>query len=228
MTRLYTIHPAIKEKVPGLRLGIIRYHESKLSATPKLLQGRVNLFMENMRMDYLDKAVSDVPGVKEMRSVFKSLGMDPSRYRPSNEALIRRILQNKPFSWVNSGVDVNNFLSIQFGLPAGLYNADKIQGDIILRSGELGDVYDGLNGREITGEDKFFLADNKGIFGSPFVDSVRTRVDEATVELLHIFFIPPAYNRYPEEQILRGAAEMFTNINGGSSGIDGQPFLIIS
>jgi DNA/RNA-binding domain of Phe-tRNA-synthetase-like protein len=228
VTRLYRIHPSIKEKVPGLRLGIIGYHESRLSSTPKLLQGRVNLFMENMRMDYLDKAVTDVPGVKEFRTVFKSMGMDPSRYRPSNESLIRRILQNKPFSWVNSGVDVNNFLSIQFGLPAGLYNANKMEGDIILRPGEPGETYQGLNGREITGEDKFFLADSKGIFGSPFVDSVRTSVDETAVELLHIFFIPPGYNRYPDEQILKGAAEMFTNINGGTYGINGEPYLIIS
>ncbi|WP_027414833.1 B3/B4 domain-containing protein [Aneurinibacillus terranovensis] len=221
MSAQYTIDPFIVQEVPGLKLGILRYNRVTLSTTPKMLQGRINLLMESIRLDYEGKTAADVPGVKEFRTVLKTLGIDPSRYRPSNEALIRRVLQNKPFSWVNSGVDVNNFLSIQFGLPAGLYNMDKIKGDIILRMGEADESYPALNGREISCEGKFFLADEAGPFGSPLVDSVRTSVDDTATNLLHVFFIPPGYDKYTPDQILQSAAEMFTQVNGGTYHIDG-------
>jgi DNA/RNA-binding domain of Phe-tRNA-synthetase-like protein len=224
----YTIDPLIQAKIPGMKLGILHYDDVRLSETPGMLKGRINLFMENMRYDYLDKAASDVPGIKEWRDAFKAAGMDPSRYRPSSEALVRRVLQNKPFHWVNTGVDLNNFISLQFALPAGLYNRDKLEGDIAFRFGKPGETYDGLNGRELSCEGKLILADDKGPFGSPFVDSVRSSVEEDAANLLHVFFIHPGFTRWTEEQLLSSAAEMFTHVNGGVSRIKDDPYLVIS
>jgi DNA/RNA-binding domain of Phe-tRNA-synthetase-like protein len=225
---MYTIDPAIREKVPGLRLGILHYDNVALSPTPGMLKGRINLFLENMRYDYLDKTITDIPGIAEWRRVFKTLGMDPSRYRPSSEALVRRVLQNKPLHWIHTGVDVNNFLSLQFGLPAGLYNRDRITGDVSLRLGRSGETYEGLNGREISCEGKLVLTDAQGPFGSPFVDSVRTSVTEDATKLLHVFFIYPEFDRWTDEQLLHSAGDMFTHVNGGRCDINGQPFLVVT
>lgn len=226
--RNYTIDKEIRAKTPGLKLGILHYDNVALSPTPVMLKGRINLFLENMRYDYSEKSASDVPGIAEWRRIFKALGMDPSRYRPSSEALVRRVLQNKPFHWIHTGVDVNNFLSLQFGLPAGLYNRDRIEGDVTLRLGQSGETYEGLNGREISCEGKLVLADTQGPFGSPFVDSVRTSVTEEATHLLHVFFIYPEFNRWTDEQLLRSVKEMFTHVNGGTCEIGGQPFLVVT
>lgn len=224
----YTISEEIYTKVPGIKLGILHYNNAALSAAPAMLKGRINLFLENMRYDYLDTPASEVPGITEWRQIFKALGIDPSRYRPSSEALVRRVLQNKPFHWVHSGVDINNFLSLQFGLPAGLYNRDRIVGNVALRLGKCNESYARLNGREMSCEGKLVLADDNGPFGSPFVDSVRTSVTEDATQLLHVFFIHPGFTRWTDEQLLRAAGEMFTHINGGVCDIDGRPFLIVS
>ncbi|MBN6187931.1 hypothetical protein JQN58_13725 [Aneurinibacillus sp. BA2021] len=215
-------------KAPGIKLGILHYDDVTLSAAPAMLKGRINLFLENMRYDYLDMPVTDIPGIAEWRRTFKSLGMDPSRYRPSSEALVRRVLQHKPFHWIHTGVDVNNFLSLQFGLPAGLYNREHIIGDVVLRLGKSGETYEGLNGREISCEGKLVLADAAGPFGSPFVDSVRTSVTEQATHLLHVFFIHPGFERWTDEHLLRAVGEMFTHINGGTCDINDQPFLIVT
>jgi DNA/RNA-binding domain of Phe-tRNA-synthetase-like protein len=226
--RTYTIDDHIRQNVPGLRLGILHYDDVSLSATPVMLKGRINLFLENMRYEYLDKSAADVPGISQWRKIFKTVGMDPSRYRPSSEALVRRVLQNKPFHWIHTGVDVNNFLSLQFGLPAGLYNRDLIEGDVCLRLGRNGETYEGLNGREISCEGKLVLVDENGPFGSPFTDSVRTSVKEDATRLLHVFFIYPDFALYTDEQLLRSAGEMFTHVNGGTCEIAGRPFLIVT
>lgn len=211
----YMIDGDIRTRIPGIRLGILHYNDVKLSPTPGMLKGRINLFLENMRHDYMDKSVSDVPGITEWRQIFKAVGMDPSRYRPSSEALMRRVLQNKPLHWIHTGVDVNTFLSLQFGLPVGLYNRDFIEGDVTLRLGREDETYEGLNGREISCAGKLVLADAKGPFGSPFVDSVRTSVAEDATRLLHVFFIYPRFDRWTDEQLLHSAGDMFIHINGG-------------
>ncbi|WP_246615680.1 B3/4 domain-containing protein [Aneurinibacillus thermoaerophilus] len=225
----YTMDSSIRDKVPGLRLGILHYDNVSLSATPKMLKGRINLFLENIRHDYLDKPITEVPGITEWRRIFKALGIDPSRYRPSSEALVRRVLQNKPFHWIHTGVDINNFLSLQFGLPAGLYDRDKIEGNVCLRLGKKSETYKGLNGREISCEGKLVLADEQGPFGSPFVDSIRTSVTEEAKRLAHVFYIYPEFNRWTDEQLLKSAGEMFTHVNGGAcTKVDGKPYLVIT
>ncbi len=52
--------------------------------------------------------VGDLPVVAEVRQAFRALGKDPSRYRPSSEALLRRIAQGKGLFNVNNLVDTNN------------------------------------------------------------------------------------------------------------------------
>lgn len=145
------------------------------------------------------KTISRHPGVLTSRKVFKSLGIDPARYRPSQEALFRRVLQNKPIPLINSGVDVNNVLSLKFVLPMGLYDKDKIVSAPQIKIGEVGEVYEALNGRLIDCENKWIIRDREGPFGSPFVDSVRTAVSLNTKNLFHVIYF--LYMELPKDAL---------------------------
>jgi DNA/RNA-binding domain of Phe-tRNA-synthetase-like protein len=207
----------VKERVPGFSLGVILYSGASLSETPKMLQGRINLFVETLRLERDIARITEIDGVREWRSAFKKLGIDPSRYRPSSESLIRRLLQGNPFFWINSGVDVNNFLSVHHALPYGIYDADKLAGPIICRLGKEEDRYEGLNGRDVSMRDKLLLADSSGPFGSPIVDSVRTCVDLPARELLQVIFFHEQLSAAQRQEILGSTARMFTEINGGEA-----------
>lgn len=162
------------------------------------------------------ESISRHPGVLTSRKAFKSLGIDPARYRPSQEALFRRALQSKPIPMINSGVDVNNLLSLKFVLPMGLYDKDKIAGTPQIKIGEDGEVYEALNGRLIDCENKWIIRDREGPFGSPFVDSVRTAVVRNTKNLFHVIYF--LYMELPENALEHCRSTMEYYLKGHCKG----------
>lgn len=76
---------SITNQLPGFSLGIIRYAGVTLSDSPKMLQGRINLFVETLRNEREGSQITDIEGIREWRAMFKKLGIDPSRYRASSE-----------------------------------------------------------------------------------------------------------------------------------------------
>ncbi|AQQ52522.1 B3/B4 domain-containing protein [Planococcus lenghuensis] len=209
------IAPELHETLPDFKAGIIQYDHITVSDSPQMLKGRLRLFQEQLFFDLSDKKVTDYPAIREWRSVFKALGADPNRYRPSAEALYRRIAKQNYLDPIHSAVDMNTFLSLQYGIPLGLYDADKIQGNVLLTTGTAADTYEGLNNRPNTLAGIPITKDQAGAFGSPFVDSKRTAVTEETVRALHVFYLQPSMDSRQALQLLNAAGGMFTQIHGG-------------
>ena len=206
---------AVSERLPQLSLGVIQYSGASVSDSPKMLQGRINYFVEGLRLEHELSRLGDIEGIREWRAAFKKAGTDPSRYRPSSEALLRRLLQGNPFFWINSAVDVNNFFSVLHALPFGIYDQNHLAGDVVCRIGHEDDRYEGLNGREVHMEGKLLLADETGAFGSPIVDSKRTCVTDQSRDLLQVIFFHEGITPQKKDEILGSVARMFTEINGG-------------
>src|SRR5215471_17755061 len=80
-------------------------------------------------------SLTDLPQIKALRSSYKALGKDPSRYRGSQEALLRRILQGKPLQPINTVVDINNLLSLESWHSVGSYDAARISSSVTFRVG---------------------------------------------------------------------------------------------
>lgn len=216
MTIQVSIDHDLLQCLAGFRLGFIEYEDIVVSELPKVAKGRMNLFTASLRLDYAEAGLAAIEGIKSWRQTFKQLGIDPSKYRPSSEALIKRVLQEKSVFGVNGAVDVNNFLSMKFVLPYGIYNADKVIGEkLICRLGVEGESYNGLNGRETTMTGKLLLADQHSPFGSPIVDSVRTSIDETAQHVIQVIFIHPDFPKEKEEELLETSASLFVQINGG-------------
>jgi DNA/RNA-binding domain of Phe-tRNA-synthetase-like protein len=76
-----------------------------------------------------------------VRTMYKRVGLDPTRNRPSSEALLRRVRRGDPLPRINSMVDVCNWCSLEFQLPYGLYDAARLEGDVELRRGRDGECY---------------------------------------------------------------------------------------
>jgi DNA/RNA-binding domain of Phe-tRNA-synthetase-like protein len=108
------------------------------------------------------------------------LGKDPSRYRPSAEALLRRILSGKGFPQVNTAVDIVNLVCVESRLPIGLYDLARIQGEIVFRVGREGETYTGIGKFALNLEGLSVLCDDAGPHGSPTRDSERTMVTSST------------------------------------------------
>jgi len=125
-----------------------------------------------------------------VRSMYKRVGLDPTRTRPSSEALLRRVRRGDTLPRINSLVDVCNWCSLEFQLPYGLYDADRIDGDVELRLGHAGESYAGIRKDEVHVGGRITLADRRGAFGNPTSDSARTMVTTGTTRALVVIFAP--------------------------------------
>ncbi|MFC5590866.1 B3/4 domain-containing protein [Sporosarcina soli] len=204
------------ETIPDLKLGINHYTKITVSESPQMLKGRLQLFQEQLFFELEEKKLTDFPGIQEWRAIWKSLGADPNRYRHSTEALMRRIKKQNYIQPFHTAVDLNNFFSLQHEIPAGIYDCEKIVGDVNVTRGNEDDGYDGLNGRFNSLANILLLKDDYSPFGSPFVDSIRTAVTEETTEALHIFYLRPSLDPAEALELTTACGNMFSSISGGN------------
>ena len=125
-----------------------------------------------------------------VRTMYKRVGIDPTKTRPSSEALLRRVRKGDTLPRINSMVDVCNWCSFEFQLPYGLYDAGKIQGDVTLRIGREGESYPGIRKDDVHVNGRIALVDGAGPFGNPTSDSARTMVTTETTRGLLVVFAP--------------------------------------
>jgi DNA/RNA-binding domain of Phe-tRNA-synthetase-like protein len=125
-----------------------------------------------------------------VRTMYKRVGIDPTKTRPSSEALLRRVRKGDTLPRINSMVDVCNWCSFEFQLPYGLYDAAQIQGDVTLRIGREGESYPGIRKDDVHVGGRIALVDACGPFGNPTSDSARTMVTTATTRALLVVFAP--------------------------------------
>jgi len=157
----------------------------RVVARESLLDAPLSAAAERMRVSV---DASDITA--SVRSMYKRVGLDPTKHRPSSEALLRRLKKGEPLPRVNSLVDVINWCSVESQLPFGLYDAARIAGPVVLRIGRSGESYPGIRKDEVHVEGRLVLSDNLGPFGNPSSDSERTKVTEATTEALVVVFAP--------------------------------------
>lgn len=128
------------------------------------------------------------PGFSFSRKLYRAFSVDPTKHRPSSEALWRRIKKGLPFPFVNPFVDLTNFLSLKYQVSYGLYDLDKIEGDIAAAQGGEGEGYEGIRKDMINLKGKILLRDTRGPFGNPSSDSLRTSTTEESVNVMQVIF----------------------------------------
>jgi DNA/RNA-binding domain of Phe-tRNA-synthetase-like protein len=126
-----------------------------------------------------------------VRALYRRFGMDPTKVRPSSEALLRRMKKGDPMPRVNSLVDVANAMSIQLQVPVGLYDLDKTMGEeLTIRLGREGESYTGIRKDVVNVAGRLCIADAKGPCGNPTSDSERTMITTDTQRAAWVYFLP--------------------------------------
>ena len=124
--------------------------------------------------------------IKATRTAYKRLGKDPNRYRPSAEALRRRILRELPLYRIDTLVDLINLVSIRTGYSIGGFDADKIEGALTLGVGREGERYEGIGIGLLNIAGLPVYRDQVGGIGTPTSDEERTKISLETTSLLMI------------------------------------------
>ena len=138
---------------------------------------------ETVKLEQINKWLP----IQATRQAYKRLGKDPNRYRPSSEALRRRILRELPLYKVDTLVDLINLVSIRSGYSIGGFDADKIAGgSLVLGVGREGEIYHGIGRGELNIAGLPVYRDAVGGVGTPTSDEERTKIGLDTTHLLMI------------------------------------------
>lgn len=177
-------------EIPGVRVALIEADGVKVASSGADLVREIDQKCAELRNKFTVESLAQVEAIVAVRTMFRRWGMDPSKYRPSSEALLRRVVQGKGLYNVSNVVDLSNLGSIETGWPYGVYNRAAISGEISLRLGRPGEKYEGIGRRVWHLEARPVLVDANGPFGSPISDSTRTQVQEGVSEVLTVIYAP--------------------------------------
>lgn len=137
------------------------------------------------------RAETPPPGSDFSRRLYRTFAVDPTKHRPSSEALWRRWRDRGDFPAVHPLVDLTNLLSLTQQVCYGLYDLERIQGPVTITLGEAHDRYPGIRKNVLNLCGRIVLRDDRGAFGNPSADSLRACVDETSRDILHVLFFHP-------------------------------------
>jgi DNA/RNA-binding domain of Phe-tRNA-synthetase-like protein len=205
-----------------VRPGILWLEGATVVGHDARLDGALAAAEAAVREDFrLKPDATDGGGVRlqaeEVRTMYKRVGLDPTKRRPSSEALLRRVRKGDPLPRINSMVDVCNWCSLEFQLPYGLYDTAAIDGDVVLRLGREGESYAGIRKDDVHVGGRITLADGLGPFGNPTSDSARTMVTPATTSALLVVFAPHELDTARLRHVLDVTAARMHEFTGGTA-----------
>ena len=184
----------IKKVAPNLKVLQIEA-EVKNPATSDLLWSEIEEVAKELKNKYQLPELNKRRAIAATRAAYKALGKDPNRYRPSAEALGRRIIQDKGIYRLTTLIDVINLISIKSGYSIGGFDSDKIEGDaLILDAGTSEDIFNAIGRGQLNIEGLPVYRDLRGGIGTPTSDEERTKLTPETTHLLMLV------NIYEEDQ----------------------------
>lgn len=188
------VTPEIRERCPDF-VGTAVVASVQNSECDSTLWQEIDRFIADYRQRYTPDSIKLMPSIEATRVAYRLCGKDPSRYRPSGEALVRRILQGKDLYRVNTLVDLINLASIAFGYSIGGFDADKINvpcgssegtPTLSLGIGREGEPYEGIGRGPLNIAGLPVYRDALGGIGTPTSDHERTKLSLQTTRLLAI------------------------------------------
>ena len=199
------IEKRLKDLVPKIQLLCVEVEVKVGKSSEQFWKEQVEKHVNKIRKKIQLKDIAAIPTNHATREAYKLCGKDPSRYRPSAEALLRRVVYGKSLYHVNNVVDILNLISITSGFSIGGFDLDKTKGKIRLDIGDASS-YDAIGRGELNIEYMPALRDNVGFFGTPTSDSTRTMITTSTKRFLMVFY--DFYGEFNLEKTIRLTADL--------------------
>lgn len=182
----YSVSETILQACPQYVAAVLEA-EVKNTTTPADLWQEIEETTAAVRQAFTTNTLKDLASIAATRAAYRQLGKDPSRYRPSGEALMRRVLQGKPLYRIDALVDLVNLASLRSGYSIGGFDRDRIDGDTLtLGVGREGEPYEGIGRGALNIAGMPVWRDATGGVGTPTSDNERTRITAGTRRLLVI------------------------------------------
>lgn len=127
------ISAEVFSKFPTYRRGIVIAHGISNGTSPDEMIARLRDAEKKLCEQLAPENITSHPRIESWREAYRSLGVKPGEFRPSMEALVRRVLKRDPLPAISKVVDLGNLVSIQNLVPIGAHAIDLLSTDMDLR-----------------------------------------------------------------------------------------------
>jgi DNA/RNA-binding domain of Phe-tRNA-synthetase-like protein len=215
---VFEIDPRLADRFPGLRVVIGYIDGVKVQRTDANLEKFKDEVLAEVKKKYDLESLKDVAIFRAYRDFFWKVGIDPTKIRPAAEALIRRILGGKQIPTINTVVDSYNMASIKTEIALAAFNRDELKGSLLMRTAENGERFLGIGmsePMELNGGEVVIADEEKLVAVYPYRDAEKSKVSEATRNLLILVCGVPGINEQHLMNAGKVALELVTRFCGG-------------
>jgi DNA/RNA-binding domain of Phe-tRNA-synthetase-like protein len=212
--------PELAAEFPGLEALLFDVAGLRVEPTDDAGAAFIEERVTAYRRTYAIETLKDEPHLRAYRDFFWRVGVDPTKVRPAAEALLRRVIQGKPFPRINALVDAYNLASAETRIALAAFDKSKLRGDLRMRRSRPGETFLGigmestvtLTGVEIVCEDADRLV---AIY--PYRDADASRVSSATRDVRFLVCGVPGISSEALREAAAVAANLVTRFCGGSA-----------
>ncbi|MEM2917222.1 MAG: phenylalanine--tRNA ligase beta subunit-related protein [Candidatus Bathyarchaeia archaeon] len=218
LEQLFVWDKEVVSRFPELSLGIGIVREVKVEKTNRKIEELRKQVFEEVRRLYKTEVLKDNPTVRAYRDLYWSLGIDPTKTRPSGEALLRRVLRGDEIPNISNVVDAYNLASLKTIIPMSGFDLDAITPPLHIRFSKENDVFQGIGAQAPTKlENKVLvLSDKTGIVCIyPYRDADATKIMDKTRNILLIGYGAP---KITPNRLLEAVELALTYVNEVSGG----------
>ncbi len=177
------ITPKLKEKYPDMKVLVKTIEDVEIKREDKALEEFKKEITTKIKEGYDIESLKDDQTVRRYRDFFWRIGIDPTKIRPASEALIRRIVAEKPLYKINTLVDAYNLASIKTGIPLAAFDDKMLEGELLMRQAKEGEEFPGIGMKEskiLKGTEVVISDQEKLVAIYPYRDADSTKINMNT------------------------------------------------
>lgn len=130
---VYSIDSEVFRLFPDFIRGVLVARDVENRSSPNDLIALMRQEEDNLREAFIGQEIADYPLIHNWREAFRSMGIKPSEFRSSIEAMARRVVNGSQLPSINAMVDIGNIISLRYLIPAGGHALDHVKLPIMLR-----------------------------------------------------------------------------------------------
>jgi DNA/RNA-binding domain of Phe-tRNA-synthetase-like protein len=208
----------IKKKFSDLIIRPVRISGVKVVKNKETLEEFKDALINGIKEDYTPETLKDAPIIRMYRDFYWRIGIDPTKIRPSSEALIRRVIKGRTLPKINTLVDAYNLASMKTNMALAAFDSNKISGELTMRFARSNEQFQGIGMEktiDLKGNEPIITDEEKIIAVYPYRDSEATKVTLDTTETLILVCGVPGIIKQVIEKTGVVAIEYITRFNGG-------------
>ncbi|MCW4049690.1 MAG: phenylalanine--tRNA ligase beta subunit-related protein [Candidatus Bathyarchaeota archaeon] len=220
MPEYLSIEFKLQERFPGLAAQIIRFSDVEIFREKPELEAYKGEIANSVKTRWAVEELKDDPVFRAYRDFFWKLGIDPTKNRPAAEALIRRVLRDRPVPKINTWVDAYNLVSIETAVPIASFDSDLLEGDLLMREAVEGEEFLGIAMKKpvvLKGGEAVIEDGERLVAIYPYRDADYSKVSMNTRNVLMLMCGAPGITLDYLEKSSLTAADVLTRFCGGAA-----------